>query len=645
MFHRFSSYLHIVFLSLLSYAALGQKVDTVDFVNFEEAKHGLINTKDKVSIFSGEVAFNHKGVYFYSDTVYRSDQLIRAIGNVLIQQGDTLSIFADSLHYNATTKQCELFGDVSFSKGEQRLYTQRLSYNTETKIATYDDNGTFTNGPTWVKSKSAVYDTKSDDIVLSDNVFVQDPDFDIKTSKLKYNSGSRLVTFLAPTLVAQNDGTRLYCESGFYNIDKKYGEFVGNPQYQKGKDKAMAKKKMIYDGRNEYYYMLGDARYQDSLRYVQGESVKYFQKREYFEVDGGEGFAFLQDSNQMLKGRKIQYDKKKKILKTIGRSRIEDKDNIIEADNNDFNDETGKGTSRGNVILHDKENNSTIHAESVDIDRKKEFFKAFGKRAMFTAVNESDTMHISADTLLSFKKDSLTGDTSRIILAYYDVKIFGNVFQGACDSMYYTTLDSIFRLYRNPVLWSDTTNQYFGDTILIFQKDKKLSSILLQNKAMIITTPEEVYFNQISGKEIRAIMQDDKLHALTVDGNTRTVFYNRNDQDEYTGVNTLDCSHLRAVFDAGELSSIKFYKKNDGKYYPMNKANHAEIQLPGFKWDISRRPATLQEMRMDGANVLMFTLSDKEPDLDTEVKLTMPEEKPVKEKPKKSSTVKRNKKR
>ncbi len=645
MFRRFTSYLHIAFMSILSYGALGQNVDTVDFVYFEEAKHGLIYTKEKVSIFIGEVSFNHKGVYFYSDTVYRSDQLIRAIGNLLIQQGDTLSIFADSLHYNATTKQCELFGNVSFTKGEQRLYTEKLSYNTETKIAAFDEYGTFTNGPTWVKSKSAVYDTRSEDIVLNEHVFVQDPDFDIKTSKLKYNSRTRLVTFLAPTLVAQKDGTRLYCESGFYNIDKKYGEFVGNPQYQKGKDKAMARKKMIYDGRNEYYFMHGDARYQDSLRYVQGESVKYFQKREYFEVDGGDGFAFLQDSSQMLKGKKIQYDKKKKILKTTGRSRIEDKDNIIEADNNDFNDETGTGMSRGNVILHDKANNSTIHAECVDIDRKKENFKAFGKRAMFTVVNEEDTVHISADTLISFKKDSLTGDTSRIILAYYHVKIFSKSFQGVSDSMYYTTLDSIFRLYRNPVLWSDTTNQYFGDTILIFQKDKKLSSIMLQNKAMIITTPEEVYFNQISGKEIRAIMADDKIHALTVDGNARTVFYNRNDQEEYTGVNTLDCSHLRAVFDDGELSSIKFYKKNDGKYYPMNKANHAEIQLSGFKWDISRRPVSLQEMRADGANVMMFTLSDKEPDLDTQVVLTMPEEKPVKETSKKKPGINRNKKR
>lgn len=598
-----------------------QVKDTVDFINFEEAKHGEIYTKEKKSIFTREVAFKHKGVYFYADTVVRTGQFIKAIGNVLIQQGDTLSIFADSLHYNADTRQCELFSNVSFTKVDQKLYTEKLSYNTETKIAAYDNNGTFTNGPTWVKSHSATYDTKTDDIILNDRVFVQDPDFDIKTTKLKYNSKKSLVTFLAPIIVKQKDGTKLYSESGFYDIGKKYGEFNGNPQYQKDDVKAIAKDRMVYDGTRLYYYLLGDARYQDSLRYVQGQSIKYYQKKEYFEIDGGKGFAFLQDSAQMLKGKVIKYDKKNDILKTTGRSRIEDKSFIIESDNNDFNNQVGMGSSSGNVILYDKENQTAIHAEEAVMDRKNDFIKAFGKRAMVSIVNDSDTIYLSADTLLSYRRDTSFGDTSRIIQAYNDVKIFGKSFQGACDSIYYTSLDSIFRLYDQPVLWSDTTNQYSGDTILIFQKDNKLSQLLLQEKARILSTDDEVYFNQIAGKTIQAFISDNKLKSLRVNGNAQTVFYNKNDKQEYTGVNTLDCSHLTAYFEDNKLDNIKFYKKNDGKYYPMNKANHAAIQVPGFKWDIARRPMTLEEMRSERANVRMFTITAQDPNLESEVKL------------------------
>ena len=609
----------VLFNSLLSGQA---SKDTSDYINFEEAKFGTILTKDKISIFSGEVAFSHKGVHFYADTVYRSDNIIRAKGNILIQQGDSLSIFADSLFYNSVTRQCELYSNVSLIKNDQKLYTEKLSYNTNTKIAAFDNNGTFTNGATWVKSKSAIYDTKSDDIILQDNVYIQDPDFDIKTTRLKYNSRLRYVTFLAPSIVTQNNGTKLYSESGFYDIDKKYGEFIGNPQYKKGADKAIATRKMVYDGLKQFYYLLGDARYQDSLRYVSGESIKYFQKREYFEVDGGKGYAFLQDSAQLLKGKKIQYDKKNNLLKTIGRSRIEDGDNIIEADNNDFDNKIGKGISKGNVILHSKSNNSTLHAEEALIDKKGDYVKAYGKRAMFSIVSDQDTTYVSADTLWSFKKDTITGDTSRVIQAYHDVKILSKNFQGVCDSMYYSTIDSIFRLYRQPILWSDSTNQYFGDTILIFQKDNKISELLMQNKAMIITSPEEVYFSQIGGKEIRAFMSDGKLSSMTVNGNAQTVYYTLNDDKEYTGVNTLNCSHLRARLVDNELNNIKFYKKNDGKYYPMDKANHAQIQLAGFKWEIKKRPLLLTEMRSNSANVLMFSLSGDDPNaIPTDIKL------------------------
>jgi len=575
-------------MCLMSFNAYSQQKDTVDFVNFEEAKHGVIFSKEKMSIFTGEVAFNHKGVYFYADTVIRNDQMIRAIGNVLIQQGDTLAIFADSLHYNADTRQCDLFSDVSFTKGEQRLYTERLSYNTRSKIATFNNNGTFTNGPTWVKSHSAIYDTNTDDIILSDRVFVQDPDFDIKTSKLKYNSKLRYVNFLAPAIVSQKDGTRLYSESGFYDIGKKYGEFIGNPQYQKGKEKAIAKKKMVYDGINQYYHLLGEARYQDSLRYVQGQSIKYFQKREFFEIDGGNDYAFLQDSNQMLKGKLIKYDKKKNILKTVGLT---------------------------------------------ELDKKKEFMKAYGKRAMFSIIQDTDTLHISADTLLSFKKDSLSGDTSRIVQAFHDVKIFSIDVQGVCDSMYYTSLDSIFRMYNNPILWTDTTNQYSADSIFLFQKDKSISKILMQNKALILNSPDEVYFNQMGGMEIVALLDDNKLKILNVNRNAQTVFYNQNEQKEYTGVNTLDCSNLTAFFDANKLDRVKFYKQNDGKYYPMTKANHAAIQLPGFKWEIARRPLSLKDLRSEDGNVQMFTLTDLQPGNDTEVNVDqIQKDKPTKEK-------------
>lgn len=583
--------------------------DTSDLILFEEAEYGTVLTKDQVSIFSGEVSFSHSGVYFFADTVIRAGNSVRAIGNVLIQQGDTLNIFGDSLHYDAGTKQCIIFSNVAFLKEDQKLYTEKLTYNTQTKIATYDLNGVFTNGVTWVKSRTCTYNTQTDDVELAGNVIIQDQDFDIKSQRLRYNLDRRYVTFLSPTIITQQNGTKLYCESGFYDIDRKYGEFIGNPQFQKGTDKAIANKKMLYDGIKQYYELRGDARYLDSLRFVSGEVIKYYEAIDYYEIEGGNQQAFYQDSTQTLSGRNIKFDKKNNNFVTEGRSRLEDKENILEADFNQFDNQTGKGVSKGNVVWYSKENKSTIWANETEIDRNQDFVKAYGDRAMFSVHLDNDTVYLSADTLLSYKRDTVATDSVRIIQAFYNVKILSANFQGTCDSLYFTSLDSIFRMYDEPLLWSDTTNQFSGDTILLSVADNKLSTVTLLNHGLILSTPEEAYFNQIGGRNIVAFMVDSKLDVVEVEGSTQTVFYNLNENDEYTGVNTLDCSNLRATMKDNKLDKAKFYKQNDGKYYPMHKADHGAIQLKGFKWEVAHRPGSLEQMRENGANVAGIGIS------------------------------------
>jgi hypothetical protein len=65
----------------------------------------------------------------------------------------------------------------------------------------------------------------------------------------------------------------------------------------------------------------------------------------------------------------------------------------------------------------------------------------------------------------------------------------------------------------------------------------------------------------------------------------------------------------------------------------MTKANHAAIQLPGFKWEIARRPLSLKDLRSEDGNVQMFTLTDLQPGNDTEVNVDqIQKDKPTKEK-------------
>jgi hypothetical protein len=67
------------------------------------------------------------------------------------------------------------------------------------------------------------------------------------------------------------------------------------------------------------------------------------------------------------------------------------------------------------------------------------------------------------DTVAVNEKDS----TNRYFEAYRHVRIFSDSLQSVCDSMFYSFKDSVFRLYRDPVVWANSS-QVTGDTILLF---------------------------------------------------------------------------------------------------------------------------------------------------------------------------------
>jgi hypothetical protein len=90
------------------------------------------------------------------------------------------------------------------------------------------------------------------------------------------------------------------------------------------------------------------------------------------------------------------------------------------------------------------------------------------------------------DTLLIEQDSSILKDSIRIFYAYYDAKILQGRMSGICDSFYYSTKDSIFRMHQQPTVWMDTT-EFSGETILMEIKNKKGKSNCNHSKCIYCT--------------------------------------------------------------------------------------------------------------------------------------------------------------
>lgn len=549
---------------------------------------------------SGKVRLRQEKTLVYCDTAIIDDQDAVLKGNVLIEQGDSVRAYADSALYFGNTRQSDLFGDVVLVNGRQQLFTNRLHYDMANKVATYHNGATMSNGKSQLKSRHGYYYVKQNEVFFKQEVLVTDPEVTIRTDTLAFNTQTQVARFLAPTLISQRE-SRIYTEGGFYDTENNFAEFDLNPQYEK-KDQRGRAKKMRYNGATKEYILEGDAYIEEKSKKVDADVIRYNTDTEVAVLTGN---AHYRDSTQDITGAKITYDSRNKRYLLAGRSRVSDPPNIIEADSLDFNDLLGAGLALGNVIWQDTTADYTILAHRMDYNKQSEYLNAFGSagsegirgRPLMKTLIDRDTLYLSADTLTSYKPDSAADN--RLLLAHRDVRIFKSDLQAVCDSMSYSSADSMFRFFKlglkPPMMWSDTS-QFSADTLLLRLKNKKVDRLWLRQNALIVNSGDEAFFNQIKGRNSTAFFRDDEVREMLVEGNAEAIYYALDDSRAYLGVNESKCSEMRLFFGNNKVESIKFYQQPTGKFTPMKKAGNETKKLEGFFWEKERRPRRLSDL-------------------------------------------------
>ncbi|MBK9012920.1 MAG: hypothetical protein IPM82_01920 [Saprospiraceae bacterium] len=314
----------------LSFAAFGQKgkptvpptrptpqqpvADTSgsDFINIlfsDEFNYNLLGV-DTLKRLIGNVELNQDDVYLFCDSAnILNSKRVSAMGNFILQHGDSTTIFSDSALYRADTKIADLYVNVSMVRGTQKLFTDHLTYNANTKIATYLTGATLTDDSTFLTSVKGYYHADNDDIFFREKVVVESPDFTLRTDTLKFNARAKIVTFVAPTLIIQ-DTARIYTESGNYDIPNKKAIFNKNPQYVKNDQKAWARR-MEYDGNREEITLAGDAHFEDSTTTATADRIIYNEKTGVTILQGN---AHVQDDKRNITGDTVTYDSKRYLL-------------------------------------------------------------------------------------------------------------------------------------------------------------------------------------------------------------------------------------------------------------------------------------------------------------------------------------------
>lgn len=553
---------------------------------------------DERFISIGNVRITHDSVYMFCEkAVLINGTNLQAIGDVSIIKNDTITIFADSLNYQSDSLMAYFVGNVVLEDGDQKLFTSFLQYDLEKDWAIYSDTALLVTDDMTIKSKRGIFHLDENYVNFYEKVTIEGTDFDLLSDSLRYYTELKRADFLSPTLINQGS-KRIYSEGGYYDMDDKKSEFYGNAQFVDG-DKTSTADTIRNNDQTKVTELIGNADYRSKDEVGRAEKIIYRVEKDEIELLGN---GYFKNPENEVTGDIIFFNQKNNDVKVSGRSVLSNPPMIIIADDLDYQKDKGLAFANGNVIWKDTSSNYEIicdHARYIDSTDYMKAYNDEGKPILKNEVAEGDTLFLSGDTLISYtvmvENDSIGVDTHRYFQAYANVEMITDQMQSICDSLIYNGQDSIFTLYRNPMMWADSS-QYNGDTIVIMMESNEIKQLDMNGAAMIISTEDFKFFDQIKGKIINAYFATGNIDRMRVTGGSEVVYYMKDEDKAYMGVNKTACTNMLFIFEDGDLLRTNYYKAPISTLTPMDKADHEAMKLGGFKWLIDKRPLTIDDL-------------------------------------------------
>jgi hypothetical protein len=184
---------------------------------------------------------------------------------------------------------------------------------------------------------------------------------------------------------------------------------------------------------------------------------------------------------------------------------------------------------------------------------------------------------------------------NRFFEAFHHVRIFSDSLQSVCDSMFYASTDSVFRLYTKPIVWG-SNSQITGDTIYLYTKNKKADRMYSFENAFVINRLKDEFYNQVRGRTLNALFKDGEIDFVHTKGSAESVYYATDNENRLISVNKASSEVIDMYFVHKAANKVKFINDLKGTAYPVRQVSPDELRLRSFKWQEKLRPKTKFEL-------------------------------------------------
>ena len=173
-----------------------------------------------------QVHLVHQGMDVWSDKAffYKAENRFNAIGNVRVQQGDSLVLTSKLVNYDGNRKLAVAKENVILDNIDMLLETDTLYFDRIADKAYYPTSGTVYDSLTTITSKRGTYISESKKYQFENQVVITNPDFTITSARMDFYTESKHAFFYGKTTIIGEDYV-VRCKQGFYDTERKLGFF------------------------------------------------------------------------------------------------------------------------------------------------------------------------------------------------------------------------------------------------------------------------------------------------------------------------------------------------------------------------------------------------------------------------------------
>ena len=491
---------------------------------------------------------------------------------VFLENADILS--ADE---QVSTEFQRLKGNVRFRRGDMYMFCDSAYFYDKTSSLDAFGHVRMTQGDTLFVFADILHYYGEDQVAeLRRNVRLENRSTTLVTDSLDYDMVSNVGYYFNRGVIVDNkNNTELSSQFGRYELATKQAEFSTDVH-------------LI----NDQYEM-----FTNLLQYNLNTHIAQIMDQT----------TIVSDSNTIVTTNGW-YNTSRDDATLYDRSQVNAKDGkTLVGDTVYYNRKRNYGEAKGNVIITDP-NNKVILDGDYGYHDDNAHYSYVTRHARAREFSQKDTIYLHADTLCTLIND----DSVRILRAFNGVRFYRSDVQGVCDSLQLSEADTIINMYRNAVVWSDE-RQVNGEEINLHLNDSTADWATLPNTGFMAQHLGEDYYDQLSGKKMKAYFENKELRRLDADGNVMLIMYPQEEDSTYNKQITAEASYLQLLLKPKqEMEKASMWPDVTGEVTPLYLLKRSQLYLPKFVWMDVVRPKSPDDIFNTEDNNLQPTKSLKQ---------------------------------